>query len=61
MDWFSRQPDLTRGTPGYSTAEKGKIFWEQQVQALTGMVKAVKQDEKAKQLYDEFNQRIYRR
>ena len=61
MDWFSRQPDLTRGTPGYSTAEKGKIFWEQQVQALTGMVKAVKQDEKAKQLYDEFNRRIYRR
>ena len=28
-DWFSRQPNLTRGTPGSATAEKGRVFWDQ--------------------------------
>lgn len=61
MDWFSRQPDLTRGTPGYATAEKGKIFWEQQVKSLAALVRAIKQDQVARELYDQFNGQIYRR
>ena len=61
VDWFSRQPDLTRGTPGYASADKGKAFWEQQVEALASLVKAVKQDDTARELYDAFNRRIYRR
>ena len=61
VDWFSRSPDLTRGTPGYSTAEKGKVFWGQQVEALAALVKAIKEDKVAMDLYEEFNGRIYRR
>lgn len=61
MDWFARQPGLTRGTPGHSTAEKGKIFWDSQVKTLASMVQAVKQDTTAQQLNVEFNRRIYRR
>lgn len=61
MDWFSRQPDLTRGTPGLATAEKGKIFWEQQIKTLATLVKAIKEDKVAKELYEEFNKRIYRK
>ena len=61
MDWFSRSPNLTRGTPGYSTPEKGKIIWEQQVEALAKLVIAIKQDTVARDLLDEFNRRIYRR
>jgi len=61
MDWFSRQPDLTRGTPGLATAEKGKIFWEQQIKTLASLVKAIKEDKVAKELYEEFNKRVYRK
>lgn len=59
MDWFSRQPDLTRGAPGHATAEKGRIFWEHQIQSLAAIVKAIKEDEVAAALYQEFNRRIY--
>ncbi len=61
VDWFSRSPNLTRGTPGHSTAEKGKVVWEQQVEALAALVKAVKADRVARELYDEFNRGIYHR
>ena len=61
IDWFSRQPELGRGTPGLATADKGRAFWEQQVSALADLVRAIKRDETAQQLYDEFNRRIYRR
>lgn len=61
MDWFSRSPGLTRGTPGYASAEKGKIFWQQQVEALSSLVRAIKEDQVATDLYAEFSQRIYRR
>ncbi|MCZ7573749.1 MAG: creatininase family protein [Ardenticatenaceae bacterium] len=59
VDWFSRQPDLTRGTPGPSTAEKGRMFWEHQVERLVAIVKAIKEDTRAEELYREFNNRIY--
>jgi creatinine amidohydrolase len=61
MDWFSRQPDLTRGAPGQATAEKGRIFWEHQVESLAAIVRAIKQDTRASELYQEFNGRIYQR
>ena len=61
MDWFSRSPNYTRGTPGYSTAEKGRIIWEQQVESLSGLVRAMKKDTVAPDLYAEYNRRIYRR
>src|SRR5687768_2955683 len=60
IDWFQRQPDLTRGSPGLATAEKGKIFWDHQVQSLSRIVKAIKEDKVAPALYREFNERIYR-
>lgn len=60
MDWFSRQPDLTRGEPGQATAEKGRKFWEHQIERLAAIVKAVKDDPLAGELYREFNERIYR-
>ena len=61
MDWFSRQPELGRGTPGPATAEKGRAFWEQQVAALAELAQAIKRDTIARDLYDEFTRRIYRR
>ncbi len=61
MYWFSRQPDLTRGAPHHATAEKGRLFWEHQVRQLAALVKAIKDDRVAQELYQEFNQRIYRR
>ena len=61
MDWFSRQPELGRGTPGLATAAKGQTFWDQQVTSLAELVRAIKQDAVAHQLYDEFNRQIYRR
>ena len=60
MDWFSRQPDLMRGTPGPATAEKGKAFLEHQVKRMAEIVKAIKEDEVAPRLYREFSERIYR-
>jgi creatinine amidohydrolase len=60
-DWFSRQPDLTRGAPAHATAEKGRVFWEHQVGQLATIVNAIKEDEVAGELYHEFNQRLYRR
>ncbi len=61
MDWFSRQPDLSRGTPGPATPEKGRIFWEHQIKQLAAIVKAIKDDDQAETLYRDFNERIYRR
>jgi creatinine amidohydrolase len=60
MDWFSRQPHLTRGTPGAATAEKGRAFLQHQVQQLAAIVKAIKEDKVAGELYREFNRRIYK-
>ncbi len=61
MDWFSRQPDLTRGKPGPATAEKGRIFWQHQIESLAAIVRAIKEDTVAERLYREYNRRIYRR
>ena len=61
MDWFSRQPDLTRGAPNHATAEKGRLFCEHQMRQLATLIKAIKEDQVAGELYREFNQRIYRR
>ena len=61
MDWVAMQPDLIRGTPTAATAEKGRIFLEDQIKTLAGMVKAGKEDTRAREVYDEFNARIYRR
>lgn len=61
MDWVGMQPDLTRGTPGYSTAEKGCTFLEDQIQTLAEMVKVVKKDTRAREIYEGYNQGIYRR
>lgn len=58
-DWFSRQPELTRGIPGPATAEKGRLFLDHQVKELASIVKAIKEDEVASRLYAEFNNRIY--
>jgi creatinine amidohydrolase len=60
MDWFARTPDLTRGTPGLATAEKGRQFWEHQIRQLARIVRAIKDDTAAPALYREFNERIYR-
>lgn len=60
-DWSSRQPDLSRSAPAQATAEKGRRFWGHQVGQLAALVRAIKQDQLAGQLYREFNQRIYRR
>ncbi len=59
MDWFSRQPDLMRGDPCPATAEKGDKFLEHQVQRMAAIVKAIKEDQVAGQLYREYNERIY--
>jgi creatinine amidohydrolase len=61
MDWFARQPDLMRGVPGPATAEKGSNFLAHQVQRMAAIVKAIKDDDVAAQLYREYNERIYRR
>ena len=61
MDWVAMQPDLIRGTPGHSTAEKGRRFLEDQINTLAEMVTAVKQDSRAREIYDDYNRRIYRR
>ena len=60
MDWFSRQPDLMRGEPGPSTAEKGRKFLAHQVEQMASIVKAIKEDKVAGQLYREYNERTYR-
>ena len=41
--------------------QKGRAFWEQQVAALADLVQAIKRDTIARELYDEFTRRIYRR
>jgi creatinine amidohydrolase len=61
MDWFARQPDLMRGNPGPATAEKGCKFLAHQVQRMATIVKAIKDDHVAEQLYKEFSERIYDR
>ena len=61
MAWISQQPHLTRGTPGSSTAEKGRIFLQDQIRTLAEMVTAVKEDQRAREIYDDYNRRIYRR
>ncbi|MAE61120.1 MAG: hypothetical protein CMJ49_07165 [Planctomycetaceae bacterium] len=58
MDWVAMQPELTRGTPGASTAQKGRIFLEDQIQTLAEMVALVKTDTRARENYDEFNRLI---
>jgi creatinine amidohydrolase len=58
MDWFSMQPDLTRGTPGPATAEKGRRFWAHQIDRLVDIVRAIKADDVAPRLYREFNDRL---
>lgn len=57
VDWFARQPDMVCGEPGPATAEKGKVFWEDQVSRLATIVKAVKEDRTAEELYAEFGSR----
>ena len=61
MNWVAMQPDLTRGTPGYSTSEKGDTFLKDQIQTLAEMVKVVKKDTLASEIYESYNQSIYRR
>ena len=58
MDWVAMQPELTRGTPGASTAEKGRVFLEDQIKTLAEMVALVKTDTRAREIYDEFNRLI---
>ena len=60
-DWVAMQPDLIRGKPAAATAEKGRRFLEDQIGTLARMVKAVKEDARARQVYDDYNARIYRR
>ena len=59
MDWFSRQPELSRGDPTVASAEKGERFWRQQVESMAAIIRAIKEDEKAPALYREFNSRCW--
>ena len=61
MDWVAMQPDLTRGTPGLPSAEKGRIFLEDQIRTLARMVALVKKDTRAREIYDDYNRRVYSR
>ncbi|MDP7395386.1 MAG: creatininase family protein [Lentisphaeria bacterium] len=60
MDWIAMQPELTRGTPGLSTAEKGRVFLEDQIKTLAELVALVKKDTRAREIYEDFNRRLYR-
>ncbi|OGV64864.1 MAG: hypothetical protein A2498_14175 [Lentisphaerae bacterium RIFOXYC12_FULL_60_16] len=43
-DWISAWPKALSGDPTPATAEKGKVFFESCVKALTHVIKAVKED-----------------
>ena len=60
MDWVAMQPELTRGTPGLSSAEKGRVFLEDQIRTLAEMVALVKKDSRAREIYEDYNRRLYR-
>ena len=60
MDWVAMQPELTRGTPGLSSAEKGRVFLEDQIRTLAEMVALVKKDTRAREIYEDYNRRLYR-
>ena len=60
MDWIAMQPELPRGTPGLSSAEKGRVFLEDQIRTLAEMVALVKKDTRAREIYEDFNRRLYR-
>jgi creatinine amidohydrolase len=59
MDWFSMQPELVRGTPGPATAEKGRKFLKHQIERMAQIVRSIKEDHVAEELYHEYNTRIY--
>ncbi|NOZ27053.1 MAG: creatininase family protein [Chloroflexi bacterium] len=60
-DWFSRFPEHCAGDPRPATAEKGKALFEALVAELAEILRAVKEDRSAPEVYAAFNERIYRR
>jgi len=58
MDWYASYPDHYAGDARLATKEKGEKILECFVEYVTKVIKTVKEDKIAKELYDEFFSRI---
>ncbi|MEM7336961.1 MAG: creatininase family protein, partial [Chloroflexota bacterium] len=57
VDWYAMYPHMYVGNAHKSTAEKGRQLLEPHIQYLIKLIQAVKADETAPSLIEEFNQR----
>ena len=57
VDWYAQYPHMYVGDAHPSTAEKGKVLVDHEVQSLAALIRAVKADEVTPGLVQEFNRR----
>lgn len=58
--WYGRYPDHYSGDARPATAEKGRLFFEYRAKKLAEIVRTIKEDQAAPQIYREYQERIYR-
>ena len=54
VDWYSSYPDHYAGDGHYGTIEKGNLIFDDMVNGLVKIIKAVKKDTETERLYKEF-------